>query len=105
MMSPHGRMSAFQQAQMFIYRTNIHNLAIEGVFDDCQDIVKCVSGDPEFKRRYKIGAVNSINWARLLAQVVYYFAGFQVSEANSAGLTLPSLREISETSVPVMLRA
>ena len=74
MMSPHGRMSAFQQAQMFsLQDENIHNLAIEGVFDDCQDIVKSVSGDPEFKRRYRIGAVNSINWARLVAQVVYYF--------------------------------
>ena len=94
MMSPRGRMSAFQQAQMFsLQDENIHNLAIEGVFDDCQDIVKSVSGDPEFKRRYKIGAVNSINWARLVAQVVYYFAGyFQVSEANSAGVdfTVPS---------------
>jgi threonine synthase len=54
---------------------NIHNIAIEGVFDDCQDIVKAVSNDLEFKRKYKIGTVNSINWARLLAQVVYYFAG------------------------------
>ena len=66
MMSPHGRMSAFQQAQMFsLQDDNIHNIAIEGVFDDCQDIVKRVSGDLEFKRRYKIGAVNSINWARI----------------------------------------
>jgi len=56
--------------------SNIHNLAIQGVFDDCQDIVKAVSGDLEFKRRYHIGTVNSINWARLLAQVVYYFAGY-----------------------------
>ena len=77
MLSPHGRMSAFQQAQMFsLQDANIHNLAIEGVFDDCQDIVKAVSADLEFKRRYQIGSVNSINWARLLAQVVYYFAGY-----------------------------
>jgi threonine synthase len=55
---------------------NIHNIAIEGVFDDCQDIVKAVSNDLAFKRRHHIGTVNSINWARLLAQVVYYFAGF-----------------------------
>ena len=55
---------------------NIHNLAIDGVFDDCQDIVKAVSNDLEFKRKYKIGTVNSINWARLMAQVVYYFAGY-----------------------------
>lgn len=77
MLSPNGRMSPFQQAQMFsLQDPNIHNLAVEGVFDDCQDIVKAVSNDLEFKRRWKIGTVNSINWARLLAQVVYYFAGF-----------------------------
>jgi len=77
MTSPHGRMSPFQQAQMFsLQDANIHNLAIEGVFDDCQDIVKAVSNDLEFKSAYKIGTVNSINWARLVAQVVYYFAGY-----------------------------
>ncbi len=77
MLSPHGRMSPFQQAQMFsLQDANIHNIAIEGVFDDCQDIVKAVSNDLDFKRRHRIGTVNSINWARLLAQVVYYFAGY-----------------------------
>lgn len=86
MMSPNGRMSAFQQAQMFsLQDENIQNIAIEGVFDDCQDIVKAVSGDADFKRRHRIGAVNSINWARLVAQVVYYFfAYFQVTEENSS---------------------
>ncbi len=84
MLSPHGRMSAFQQAQMFsLQDANIHNIAIEGVFDDCQDIVKAVSNDLAFKRRHHIGTVNSINWARLLAQVVYYFAGyFQATKTN-----------------------
>jgi threonine synthase len=84
MLSPHGRMSAFQQAQMFsLQDPNIHNIAIKGVFDDCQDIVKAVSGDLDFKRRHRIGTVNSINWARLLAQVVYYFAGyFQAARAE-----------------------
>ena len=84
MLSPHGRMSPFQQAQMFsLPDANIHNLAVEGVFDDCQDIVKAVSNDLEFKRRWRIGTVNSINWARLLAQVVYYFAGyFQATKTN-----------------------
>jgi threonine synthase len=84
MLSPSGRMSPFQQAQMFsLQDENIHNIAIEGVFDDCQDIVKAVSNDLEFKRRHKIGTVNSINWARLLAQVVYYFAGyFQATQSN-----------------------
>jgi threonine synthase len=77
MLSPHGRMSPFQQAQMFsLQDANIHNIAIEGVFDDCQDIVKAVSNDLAFKRQHRIGTVNSINWARLLAQVVYYFAGY-----------------------------
>ncbi|NCU66628.1 threonine synthase [Acidovorax sp. 210-6] len=94
MTSPHGRMSPFQQAQMFsLQDANIHNIAIEGVFDDCQDIVKAVSNDLEFKRKYKIGTVNSINWARLLAQVVYYFAGYvQATETNDqkVSFTVPS---------------
>lgn len=75
MLTPAGRMTAFQQAQMFgLADPNIHNIAIDGVFDDCQDIVKAVNADAEFKARYSIGAVNSINWARLVAQVVYYVA-------------------------------
>ncbi len=84
MLSPKGRMSPFQQAQMFsLQDPNIHNIAIEGVFDDCQDIVKAVSNDLAFKRAHRIGTVNSINWARLLAQVVYYFAGyFQATKTN-----------------------
>ena len=94
MTSPHGRMSPFQQAQMFsLQDENIHNIAIEGVFDDCQDIVKAVSNDLEFKRRYKIGTVNSINWARLMAQVVYYFAGYfqaTTSNAQKVSFTVPS---------------
>ena len=77
MLSPLGRMSPFQQAQMFgLQDANIHNIAVDGVFDDCQDLVKAVSADLDFKRRHAIGTVNSINWARLLAQVVYYFAGW-----------------------------
>jgi threonine synthase len=77
MLSPRGRMSPFQQAQMFsIDDASIHNLAIDGSFDDCQDIVKAVSGDAAFKARYRIGAVNSINWGRIAAQVVYYFKGY-----------------------------
>jgi threonine synthase len=85
MTSPYGRMSPFQQAQMFsLMDDNIHNIAVDGVFDDCQDMVKAVSNDLEFKRKYKIGTVNSINWARLMAQVVYYFAGyFQATKTNA----------------------
>ena len=83
MTSPEGRMSPFQQAQMFsLLDANIHNIAIQGVFDDCQDIVKAVSNDLAFKHKYKIGTVNSINWARLLAQVVYYFAGYFQATQN-----------------------
>jgi threonine synthase len=74
MLSPQGKMSPFQTAQMYsLAEPNIFNLAVRGVFDDCQDIVKQVSGDAAFKRGFRIGTVNSINWARLVAQVVYYF--------------------------------
>ena len=94
MLSPHGRMSPFQQAQMFsLQEANIHNLALQGVFDDCQDIVKAVSNDLAFKRQYRIGTVNSINWARLLAQVVYYFASyFQATKSDTerVSFTVPS---------------
>jgi threonine synthase len=94
MTSPRGRMSPFQQAQMFsLQDANIHNIAVEGVFDDCQDIVKAVSNDLAFKRKYRIGTVNSINWARLVAQVVYYFAGyFQAtrSDGQRVSFAVPS---------------
>ena len=77
MLSPDGKMSAFQRAQMYsLPDANIFNIAIRGMFDDCQDIVKAVSNDADFKRQYKIGAVNSINWARVAAQIVYYFKGY-----------------------------
>ncbi len=98
MLSPQGRMSPFQQAQMFsLQDPNIHNIVIDGVFDDCQDIVKAVSNDLAFKRAYRIGTVNSINWARLLAQVVYYFAGYfqatvqsNASNAERVSFAVPS---------------
>ncbi|MFZ4536531.1 threonine synthase [Propionivibrio sp.] len=77
MLSPHGRMSAFQRAQMYsLQDENIYNIAVRGMFDDAQDIVKAVSNDHAFKAKYKIGAVNSINWARVVAQIVYYFKGY-----------------------------
>ncbi len=77
MLSPDGRMSAFQRAQMYsLQDANIFNIAVTGMFDDAQDIVKAVSNDAGFKARYKIGAVNSINWARVAAQIVYYFQGY-----------------------------
>ncbi len=85
MLSPYQRTSAFQAAQMFsVLDPNIHNIAIRGVFDDCQDIVKLVGEDAAFKARYNIGTVNSINWARVVAQVVYYFKGyFAVTSTNA----------------------
>ena len=77
MLSPDGKMSAFQRAQMYsLQDENIFNIAVTGLFDDAQDIVKAVSNDAAFKAKYKIGAVNSINWARVAAQIVYYFKGY-----------------------------
>ena len=77
MLSPHQKMSPFQTAQMFsLQDENIINIAVRGVFDDCQDIVKAVSNDHAFKARYSIGTVNSINWARVVAQIVYYFKAY-----------------------------
>ncbi|SFP45186.1 L-threonine synthase [Nitrosomonas cryotolerans] len=77
MLSPLGKMSRFQTAQMFsLQDQNIFNIAIRGVFDDCQDIVKAVSNDHQFKQKYHIGTVNSINWARIVAQIIYYFKGY-----------------------------
>lgn len=90
MLSPHDKMSAFQTAQMFsLQDPNIFNIAVRGVFDDCQDMVKAVSEDAEFKRRYRIGTVNSINWARVVAQVVYYFkAYFAVTEQDGQAFSV-----------------
>ncbi|MGX8883496.1 threonine synthase [Methylovorus sp. SPW-M1] len=84
MLSPHKKMSRFQTAQMFsLQDENIFNIAVNGVFDDAQDIVKAVSNDAAFKARNKIGAVNSINWARVAAQVVYYFKGYFAVTRNN----------------------
>ena len=84
MLSPNGRMSRFQRAQMYSVRDpNIFNIAIDGVFDDCQDLVKAVSGDLAFKERRAIGTVNSINWARVVAQVVYYFKGYFAATSSN----------------------
>ncbi|MBR7792456.1 threonine synthase [Undibacterium sp. FT147W] len=94
MLSPHKKMSAFQTAQMFsLQDPNIFNIAVEGVFDDCQDMVKAVSNDLAYKERQKIGTVNSINWARVVAQVVYYFRGYlsaTTSNAQKVSFTVPS---------------
>jgi threonine synthase len=84
MLSPHGKMSPFQRAQMYsLQESNIFNIAIKGVFDDAQDMVKALSNDHAFKEKYRIGTVNSINWARVSAQVVYYFKGYFAATRNN----------------------
>jgi threonine synthase len=84
MLSPAGRMSAFQRAQMYsLQDENIHNLAVKGVFDDCQDLVKAVAGDLPFRERHRIGTVNSINWGRVVAQVVYYVRGYLLATGSN----------------------
>ena len=70
---PRGRTSEVQRRQMTtIASTNVHNVAIEGTFDDCQDLVKAMFNDLAFRDRLNLSAVNSINWARILGQIVYY---------------------------------
>jgi threonine synthase len=84
MLSPAGRMSPFQRAQMYsLQDANIHNLAVKGVFDDCQDLVKAVAGDLPFRERHSIGTVNSINWGRVVAQVVYYVRGYLMATRSN----------------------
>jgi threonine synthase len=85
---PHGKTSPIQALQMTtVLDANVHNIAVKGTFDDCQDIVKALFNDLPFKERYSLGAVNSINWARVLAQVVYYFySWFRVTDAGGANI-------------------
>ncbi len=94
MLSPQGKMTRFQTAQMFsLQELNIFNISIRGVFDDCQDIVKTVSNDSLFKKKYHIGTVNSINWARIAAQIVYYFKGYFAathSNTQQVSFSVPS---------------
>lgn len=94
MLSPQGKMTRFQTAQMFsLQELNIFNIAIRGVFDDCQDIVKTVSNDSLFKKKYHIGTVNSINWARIAAQIVYYFKSYFAathSNTQQVSFSVPS---------------
>ncbi len=85
-MHPHLRTSPIQERQMTtVLDDNVHNIAVQGSFDDCQRIMKDLAGDLDFKRKYSLGAVNSVNWARVLAQIVYYFsATFDVQRATGA---------------------
>ena len=87
---PHGRISEVQRRQMTsVDSANVHNVAIEGTFDDCQDLVKAMFTDPPFRAEQRLSAVNSINWARVMAQTVYYVAA----------ATRPGLEQVS-FSVP-----
>ena len=80
---PAGRVSEVQRRQMTtVVEPNVHNLALEGTFDDCQDVVKALFADAAFREAHRLGALNSINWARVVAQVVYY-----VTAAVSLGAT------------------
>ncbi|VDB83200.1 unnamed protein product [Peniophora sp. CBMAI 1063] len=87
---PKGRVSPIQEAQMTtVTDANVHNVAVKGTFDDCQDIVKALFADREFNDKHRLGAVNSINWARILAQTVYYFLSyFHAKRKLPAGSTL-----------------
>lgn len=92
MLHPKGRVSEVQRRQMTtVLAPNVHNIAIEGTFDDAQAMVKRMFNDAAMTNRFAIGAVNSINWARLMAQVVYYFA---------AGLQLGAPHRKAAFSVP-----
>jgi threonine synthase len=94
-MHPLGAVSPIQERQMTaVLDDNVHNLAVQGSFDDCQNIMKSLAGDLEFKRKYNLGAVNSVNWARVLAQIVYYFrAALDACEAagsKAAAVCVPT---------------
>lgn len=103
MLSPQGRMSPFQRAQMYsLTDENIHNIAVDGDFDDCQNLVKTIAGDAAFKREHRLGAVNSINFARICAQIVYYFwawlrATDEFADATDASPESLATREVSFT--------
>ncbi|KAI9746278.1 MAG: rRNA (cytosine-C5-)-methyltransferase nop2, partial [Chaenotheca gracillima] len=82
---PKNKVSPIQEAQMTtVLDANVHNLAVEGSFDDCQDIVKALFADPEINRTKNLGAVNSINWARILAQITYYFHAYFSLQKSAA---------------------
>lgn len=95
MMHPKGKTSPLQEKQMTsVLDANVHNIAIEGTFDDCQGIMKSIFRDVAFKEKHALGAVNSVNWCRVMAQIVYYFyAGFRVMEStgsNKVSFSVPT---------------
>ncbi|RDB14708.1 Threonine synthase [Hypsizygus marmoreus] len=90
---PKGRVSPIQAAQMTtVTDANVHNVAVKGTFDDCQDILKSLFADREFNSTHRLAAVNSINWARIVAQTVYYFLSyFHLSKQLPAGTNVDEI--------------
>ncbi len=86
-MHPHGRVSPLQERQMTaVLDPNVFNIAVDGTFDDCQRIMKTIFEDVPFKTEHALGAINSVNWARVMAQIVYYFSsGLKVMKETGAG--------------------
>lgn len=94
---PKGRVSPIQEAQMTtVLDSNVHNLAVEGTFDDCQDIVKQCFGDKAFNDKYHLGAVNSINFARILSQITYYFSAY-LQAKQTLGAQSPKVQFVVPT--------
>ncbi|MDR2884837.1 MAG: threonine synthase [Deferribacteraceae bacterium] len=89
---PNGRVSPVQEIQMTsVTDDNVHTFAVNGTFDDCQSLVKTFFSDLEFKRKYNLGAVNSINWARVMAQIVYYFYAYlQLDTDERVNMVVPT---------------
>lgn len=93
---PRGRVSPMQELQMTtVQETNIHAVAIEGSFDDAQDIVKALFNDRAFNERFRLGAVNSINWARVMAQIAYFFYGYFRIVEQEPGMQLGDPIQVS----------
>ncbi len=91
MLHPRGRVSDVQRLQMTtVDEPNIHNIAVEGTFDDCQDLVKAMFADRGFRSEHRLGAVNSINWARVMAQVVYYATSAQALGGGEIAFSVPT---------------
>jgi threonine synthase len=86
---PQGRVSDVQRRQMTTVNSpNVRTLAVDGTFDDCQDLVKAMFNHQEFRETHRLSAVNSINWARIMAQIVYYFSAVQ--QLSASGVPLDS---------------
>lgn len=91
-MFPEGKTSPLQERQMTsVLDSNVHNIGIEGSFDDCQSIMKTIFSDLEFKERHQLAAVNSVNWTRVMAQIVYFFSAyFQLGAPKEFDVTVPT---------------